>query len=66
MMTTTAMLAYLAARPSLPETDAAMQQAIIDGYARWDGAAWQMKGRILPGERRLVRFDDGSTREVIG
>jgi hypothetical protein len=66
MMTTTQMLAYLAARPSLPETHAAMQQAIVDGYARWDGTAWVLLGRIKPGERRLVRFDDGTTLEEIG
>jgi hypothetical protein len=65
-MTTTQMLAYLAAHPSLPETDAAMAQAIVDGYARWDGKNWLLKGHVLPGERRVVRFDDGSTREEIG
>jgi hypothetical protein len=66
MMTTMAMLAYLVAHPSLPETDAAMAQAIVDGYARWDGTAWLLKGRILPGERRVVRYDDGTSREETG
>lgn len=66
MMTTSKMLDYLEKRPSAPESDPAMAQAIIDGYAQWDGAGWCLKGRILPGERRLVRFDDGSTLEVRG
>lgn len=66
MMTTSKMLDYLVAHPSVPETNPAMAQAIVDGYARWDGAGWVLLGRMKPGDRRTVRFDDGTTKEVIG
>lgn len=72
-MTSTEMLRYLekhrvpgAQVAALPESDAALTQAIIDGYAAWDGVAWLLKGRIKPGERRVVRFDDGTSMEVVG
>lgn len=68
MMTTTEMLVYLERHDlsSLPQTDPALTQAIVDGFASWDGKEWVLVGRIKPGERRRVRFSDGTTRWEVG
>lgn len=50
----------------LPADDPIMLQAQADGYADRGDHCWIGRGNIQSGERRIVRFTDGDTREIIG
>lgn len=73
MLSTHDMLDYMRARRvgntdeiAADANDPVLSQAACDGYADRVGDRWIGRGSIQPGERRIVRFSDGGTKEIKG